>query len=126
MYRISPFTYLVSAMLSTGLANADVTCSATEYLKFNSPAGQNCGEYMSPYINAAGGYLLNNDTTACEFCTIKDTNTFLASVNSFYSERWRNFGLLWSYIIFNVCGAILFYWFYRVPRKARSKKEKKE
>lgn len=125
MYRVSPFTYLVSAMLSVGLSNTDVVCSADELLKFNAPSGQTCGQYMAPYISAAGGYVQNSTATACEFCSIKDTNTFLATVNSFYSERWRNFGLLWAYIIFNVCGAVLLYWLVRVPKK-KAKKEKKE
>lgn len=124
MYRVSPFTYLVSAMLSVGLANTAVTCAEKEYLKFSAPVGQNCGQYMAPYIETAGGYLRNSTATSCEFCSINDTNAFLATVNSFYDQRWRNFGLLWSYIVFNVCGAVLLYWLVRVPKKA--KKVKKE
>jgi ABC-type multidrug transport system permease subunit len=32
MYRISPFTYLISGMLSVGLANQSVHCSPIEVL----------------------------------------------------------------------------------------------
>jgi ABC-type multidrug transport system permease subunit len=35
MYRVSPFTYLVSAMLSTGVSGADAICEPVEFLKFS-------------------------------------------------------------------------------------------
>ncbi|KAE8453210.1 hypothetical protein EG329_011277 [Mollisiaceae sp. DMI_Dod_QoI] len=124
MYRVSPFTYLVSGMMSTGLANTKVVCSSIEYLHFNPPSGQTCSTYLAPYISFAGGYLKNpNATTNCSFCTVEDTNVFLAGVNAFYSQRWRNFGLMWVYIVFNVVGAVAMYWLVRVPKKEKVKKE---
>lgn len=125
MYRVSPFTYLVSAMMSVGLANAKVTCADIEYLHFEPRAGETCLQYMSEYIsNNGGGYVLNeNATTDCSFCTISETNTFLASIESHYDQRWRDFGLLWVYIIFNAGAALLIYWWARVPKKAKAKKE---
>ena len=127
MYRVSPFTYLVGGMLSTGLANTNVECSDIEYLNFNPAPGMNCSTYLEPYISVAGGYLTDATKGAssnCQFCPVSDTNTFLASFNSYYSHRWRNFGLIWAYIVFNVAGAVFLYWLVRVPKKA--KKEKKD
>lgn len=122
MYRVSPFTYLVGGMLSTGLANVQVTCADIEYSTFNPPSGQSCGEYLQRYISVSGGYVTNaNATQDCQFCSVADTNTYLASVSSRYSERWRNFGIMWAYIAFNVCGAIFLYWLARVPRKRKTK-----
>ncbi len=93
MYRVSPFTYLVSAMLSTGVANTAVVCAANEFMKFAPPNGTTCGEYMKTYISTVGGYLQDaSNTKECSYCTISDTNTFLASVQSNYDDRWRNFG----------------------------------
>ena len=127
MYRVSPFTYLVSAMLSVGVANTQVTCAPNELLTFDPPAGQTCYQYLEDYMVKAGGYLTNdNATTACSFCSVSDTNTALASVVSHYSDRWRNFGILWAYIAFNICGALFVYWLTRVPKKPKTKKEKKE
>jgi len=123
MYRVSPFTYLVSSMLAVGLANTNVTCASDEFLKFSAPAGQTCATYMADYIAASGGYLQNPNATSCEFCRISETNVFLASVNSFYGQRWRNFGFLWAYVIFNVCGAVFLYWLARVPKKQKEKVE---
>ncbi|KAJ3981928.1 CDR ABC transporter-domain-containing protein [Lentinula detonsa] len=98
MYRVSPFTYLVNAMLSVSLANAPASCSSVKVSVFNPPSGQTCGQYLCDYISFAGGALANpNATSQCEFHSITDTNVFLAQVNSFYSHHWRNFGLMWAY-----------------------------
>jgi ABC-type multidrug transport system permease subunit len=81
---------------------------------------------LNDYIKGTGGYLLDtNATTDCSFCSLSDTNTFLSQVSSYYSQRWRNFGLLFAYIAFNVAGAIFFYWLVRVPKNSK-KKVKKE
>jgi ABC-type multidrug transport system permease subunit len=133
MYRVSPFTYLVDGMMSTGLANTKVVCASIEYLHFDPPSGKTCGDYMAPYINgspgvpAAGGYLLNDNATSdCSFCPIADTNVFLASVSSHYADRWRNFGIMWAFIVFNIFGAVFMYWLVRVPKNSGVKKTKKE
>ncbi|CAI7608425.1 unnamed protein product [Penicillium glandicola] len=125
MYRVSPFTYLVSAMLSTGTAGTNVVCEAVEMLHFEPPSGQTCGEYMSTYIGSAGGYLQNSNATSdCSYCSIDKTDTFLAGVLSYYSDAWRNFGIMWAFIIFNICAAVGIYWLARVPKGSRSKKTK--
>lgn len=93
MYRVSPFTYLVDAMLSVGVANTDVVCADNEYLTFAPANGQTCAQYMKTYIASSGGYLqtgTEDSTTACSFCTIAKTNAYLTQVSSSYSHRWRN------------------------------------
>ncbi|KKY22769.1 putative abc [Phaeomoniella chlamydospora] len=125
MYRVSPLTYLVSGVLSVGLTDKAVTCSSTEILRFE-PAldNQTCGEYMSPYMSVAGGYLLDSSaTTNCGYCSYSTTNTFLASISANYSDRWRNFGLLFVFIIFNIAMAVFIYWLARVPKKNNTVKE---
>lgn len=126
MYRISPFTYLVSGMMSTGLANTQVVCADIEYLHFNTPSGMTCQSYLENYRGFAGGYPkpgTENSTSECSFCPISETNDFLKGVNSFYDQRWNDFGYLWVFIIFNIFGAIGMYWLVRVPKKAKQKKE---
>ncbi|KAL7268765.1 Multidrug resistance protein [Rhizina undulata] len=123
MYRVSPFTYLVSAMLSTGVANNVVECASIELATFNPPSGQTCLEYMTAYMSLAGGKLIDpNATSQCKFCSITSTNTFLASVDITYDDRWRNFGLMCVYIIFNLCAAVGIYWLARVPKTPRKTK----
>ncbi|KAI1390698.1 ABC-2 type transporter-domain-containing protein [Hypoxylon trugodes] len=118
MYRVSPLTYIISAMLSTGLANHEVQCDTIELLHFQPPPGQTCGDYMAPFNQVAFGAVYNPEaTSACEFCSLSNTNTFLATVDTFYSDRWRNFGLIWVYIAFNTGATLLLYWLARVPKK---------
>lgn len=147
MYRVSPFTYIVEGMLSIGLANQEITCAQNEYVKFLPPGDQTCAAYMEPYISQVGGYLQDPNATAeCNYCTYSSTNVFLSAVSAKYSHVWRDYGILWAYIIFNgefqqsclsafgvtlltlsisVCGAVFFYWVFRVPKKPKNKKEKK-
>lgn len=125
MYYMSPFTYLVSGMLSTGVANTDVTCASNEYLRFQPLANQTCEQYMSQYIQTAqAGYVLDPSATSdCQFCPLDSTNQFLASVDIYFKDAWRNFGLMWIYIVFNIAAALFFYWLVRVPKKASKKKQ---
>ncbi|KAL4939057.1 hypothetical protein BDV06DRAFT_231303 [Aspergillus oleicola] len=118
MYRVSPFTYLVSAMLSTGLSGTNVECEDVEYLVFNPPANQTCQDYMQTYMDSTqSGYLLDPQATSqCSFCTSDKTDTFLLSIYSKFDEAWRNFGLMWVYIVFNIAGAVFIYWLARVPK----------
>jgi ATP-binding cassette subfamily G (WHITE) protein 2 (PDR) len=123
MYRLSPFTYMVSGMLSVGVANSQVRCADNEYLVFTPPQGQSCGDYMANYKSVYGGYPLDpNSTTDCRYCSIEDTNVFLSSVHANYTDVWRNFGILWVYIVFNIAGALFFYWLARVPKVKKEDK----
>lgn len=130
MYRVSPFSYLVSAMLSVAVANTHVQCASNEYVHFDPPTGMNCSQYLDPYRMAVGGYIepgTEGRTSDCSFCTIYETNVYLAQAQSYYSDRWRNFGILWAYIAFNIAGALFLYWLTRVPKgKKKEKKTKKE
>ncbi|PWY86648.1 ATP-binding cassette transporter [Aspergillus heteromorphus CBS 117.55] len=115
MYRVSPLTYLIGGMLSTGLANAKVTCADIELIEIQPPSNETCGSYLADYIKIAGGAVYNPEATSnCEFCEMTDSNVYLAELSSYYSERWRNFGLMWAYIAFNVFAALFLYWFVRV------------
>lgn len=122
MYRVSPFTYLVSAMLSTGVSGTNVVCEDVELLHFDPPSNMTCQQYMGPFIKRAGGYLSNPDATSnCGFCQMSSTDTYLAMVSSYFSDAWRNFGLMWVYIAFNIAGAVFIYWLARVPKGAKAK-----
>jgi ABC-type multidrug transport system permease subunit len=113
-------------MLSVGVANTAVNCADNEFVRMQPPSGETCGKYLATFVNATGGNLLNPDsTTECVYCSISETNTYLASIGSHYSERWRNFGLIWVYIVFNIFAALGVYWLTRMPKKSL-KKTKKE
>ncbi|PGH14867.1 hypothetical protein AJ79_02729 [Helicocarpus griseus UAMH5409] len=128
LYRVSPFTYLVSAMLSTGLAGTNVVCDPVELLHFNPLPGQTCAQYLELFqqtaqqANKDPGYLINpNATVDCGFCSMLKTDSFLASIGSYYKDAWRNFGFMWAYIVFNIAMAVFIYWLARVPKGAKAK-----
>lgn len=117
MYRVSPFTYLVSAMMSVGIAHAPVYCAPKELRVFDPPDGMTCGAYLEEFISSAGGRLLNGEATSqCEYCQFDSTDGFLATINADYGNRWRDLGILFVFIAFNVVVAVFLYWLMRVPR----------
>lgn len=126
MYRVSPFTYFVSGMLSTSVANAELNCAANEYLLMQPPAGATCGQYLGAFVEATSGSLLDaNATVDCRYCPATSTNSYLESISVDFSDAWRNFGIVWAYIIFNVGAALFIYWLARVPKKVSAGKAKK-
>jgi hypothetical protein len=67
-----------------------------------------------------GGYLKDkNATQGCQFCPARETNDYLRTLNSYYSNRWRNFAIMWGFITFNICAALFLYWLARVPKKQK-------
>lgn len=124
MYRVSPFTYIIEAMLSAGVSNAQVSCADNEFLVFNPPSDRTCGTYMQRYIDQNGGYLVDSSATSnCSYCSVGETNSFLTALSIDPSHAWRDFGLLWVYIVVNIMGALFFYWLVRMPKKAQIAKE---
>jgi ABC-type multidrug transport system permease subunit len=118
MYRVSPFTYLVSAVLSTGLSGGKAECSSIELLTVDPPSGQNCSTYLDQYVDLYQANLLNPEANSgCEICSIRSTDAFLAQLSIKFSDHWRNVGLLFVYVGFNIVMALLLYWLIRVPKK---------
>lgn len=125
MYRISPFTYIVGTLMSTGIADSPVVCAPKEILHFPviPTTANNCGDYLGPYAESTGGFIYNPDATSdCQYCSIANTNTYLESYNIFPHDSWRNFGFMFIYIIFNILACLFFYWLARVPKKTKNKK----
>ncbi|KAK2758216.1 hypothetical protein FQN54_004060 [Arachnomyces sp. PD_36] len=115
MYRVSPLTYLIAGLTSTGLHGRAIECASEEMSVFNPPPGQSCGEYMGPFLESAPGTLYNaGSTQSCQYCSLTNADQFLAASNIYYGERWRNWGIGWAYIGFNVMGAVLLYDVFRV------------
>ncbi|KAF7984655.1 hypothetical protein HWV62_12906 [Athelia sp. TMB] len=116
MYHLSPYTYLIEGLLGQAIGHESITCSSTEFVTLTPPSGQTCGSYMADYISAAGGYLVNSDATSdCQFCSIATTDAFLAeSFNIFYSNHWRDFGIMFAFTVFNIALMYMFTYFFRI------------
>ncbi|KPM43984.1 ABC transporter CDR4 [Neonectria ditissima] len=125
MYRVSPMTYIIGAMLSDGVAKQQVQCSDIEFLTLQPANNLTCGEYLDPFMQSAGGALQDpSSKDQCMFCSIAQTDTYLQAVGVDYNDRWRNFGLIWVYIVFNCFVAVGIYWLARVPKKSAWAKAK--
>ncbi|KAJ5143326.1 uncharacterized protein N7515_002113 [Penicillium bovifimosum] len=126
MHRVSPLTYYVAGISATALHDRPIHCSTRELRSFDPPDGQTCGEYLAEYLRTAPGDLYNPlSTKACEYCPLRSADQYLASREISWDDRWRNFGIYWGYIVFNVIGAIGLYYLFRVmpyTRKNRAHK----
>ncbi|KAK4223039.1 ABC-2 type transporter-domain-containing protein [Podospora fimiseda] len=115
VYRASPFTYLVQALLSATLSGVEITCSDLEQVYVDLPLSddnETCGNYLAPYIEMAGGYVLNPDRRQgqCLYCPL---DTLGEGVG------WRNVGILTAYILVNILAFFGFYWMFRVPKRVK-------
>ena len=118
MYRVSPLTYLVSGIASTGMHARKVVCASNELSRFDPPSGQRCGAYLADWLaTSPGGTLLNpSATTQCEYCPINTADQYLATSRIDWDTRWRNYGIGYAYIVFNICMAVVFYYVFRVQK----------
>jgi ABC-type multidrug transport system permease subunit len=128
MFPVSPATYLVGGVMSAAIAGANVTCSAAEILHLIPPANSTCAAFLSEFADAAGGLLLNPESTdECRYCPLRTTDQFLSRFEIYIKDSWRNFGLMWVYILFNVGCAMGLYWLCRMPKgKGVKRANKKE
>ncbi|KAH8805199.1 putative ABC multidrug transporter [Xylogone sp. PMI_703] len=117
MYRVSPLTYIVSGIAATGLGDRLIRCSVSETSVFNPNIGLDCGLYLQPFLSAAPGQLYNpSATSGCQYCPLSNTKQFLSQSSISLNTRWRNFGIVWAYIVFNGGMAILLYYLFRVRK----------
>ncbi|PWY90711.1 hypothetical protein BO70DRAFT_328580 [Aspergillus heteromorphus CBS 117.55] len=126
MWRVSPLSYYIGGIAATALHGRPIVCSTSELSTFNPPSGQTCGQYLADYLTTATGELYNyNATENCEYCSLRSADQYLAGREIFWDERWRNYGIFWVYIVFNIFAASVFYWFFRVrPYNKKVKAQK--
>ena len=78
-------------MLTVGVAHAEVHCSDIEYIMVQPPSGRTCGDFLGPYIEAAGSQLSNpNATSDCTICSISSTDAFLKQLDLNYDDRCKS------------------------------------
>ncbi|TEY32131.1 hypothetical protein BOTCAL_0755g00010 [Botryotinia calthae] len=99
LYQLDPFTRLIGGMVVTELQGREVKCSSSELNRFTAPAGQTCGEYMDNFFSSGGiGYIVNNATSACEYCAYKFGEQFYEPLALEYGNRWRDLGIFLAFI----------------------------
>lgn len=115
MYRVSPLTYWVGGIVATILHDRPIQCSKVELSVFDPPAGQTCGEYLAPYLVQSPGILLNAESMSdCQFCALTTADQYVSQNEIVWAERWRNWGIVWVYVAFNIIVATVLYFVFRV------------
>ena len=126
MYRLSPFTYWIGGIVATELHGRNIKCSSREASIFDPPAGQTCGQYLEPILKSGPGQLSNPDATKqCSYCTLRNADQYLAGSEIYWKNRWRNYGIMWAYIAFDIAMAVLLYYLFRVRSRNKAASKKK-
>jgi ATP-binding cassette subfamily G (WHITE) protein 2 (SNQ2) len=149
MYHVTPFTYLLEAMLGLVIHKVPVVCSRDELAIIRPPPGSTCDEYMSSYVMQAGGYVQTLPDGFCGYCQFSNgdqfvsvdafvletsTNASLQGVgfNVFQRNFWKDFRIFAAYVLFNFVFVYVCSWFYLQGYRqisaaaAHSKQKKKE
>ncbi|KAI0842315.1 BcatrD protein [Hypoxylon sp. FL0890] len=96
MYRATPLSYYISAIISTGLSGIDIACSPKDVLKLDPPPGETC----ISYLNSSAYVILNPDNTAnCEVCMYTTADSLLAYFDIYFKDRWWEWGVTIAYNI---------------------------
>ncbi|KAN0117756.1 ABC-2 type transporter domain containing protein [Hyaloscypha variabilis] len=104
LYQLDPFTRLIGGMVVTELHGRTVTCTPKELQHFAATSGQTCGEYMASFFERGGnGYIVNNATSACEYCAYKVGDQFYEGLGLNFGNRWRDLGILAAFVGSNLC-----------------------
>ncbi|KIW86022.1 hypothetical protein Z517_01416 [Fonsecaea pedrosoi CBS 271.37] len=117
MYRVSPFTYIIDGIVATALHSRKVVCSENEMSIFSPPPNMTCGQYLAPYLQLAPGTLYNPAATSnCEYCALSVADQYLGPRGISWGQRWRNFGLVWAYVAFDLFMIPLLYYTFRMKK----------
>ncbi|ORX88633.1 hypothetical protein K493DRAFT_384766 [Basidiobolus meristosporus CBS 931.73] len=96
MYWIDPFHYWVEGLVVNELHGLPVNCASNEFVTFNPPSGQTC-------IHNSPGYLRDpNDTQSCQYCSYSLGDSYYQPLKWSFDHRWRNFGIMVGFWIFNL------------------------
>ncbi|CAJ2504930.1 Uu.00g123240.m01.CDS01 [Anthostomella pinea] len=99
LYQLDPFTRLIGGTVSTALEGIEVHCKNSELNVFTAPEGQTCGTYMTSFFaNSGPGYLVNNDTSDCQYCAYHFGQEFYEPLGISYGHRWRDLGIFLAFV----------------------------
>jgi ABC-type multidrug transport system permease subunit len=116
MYYLSPFTYLIGGLVANSISGTTVVCAPSELNIFNPPSGQTCQSFAGAFVEVSGKLLNPEATSNCEYCRYSVGDQYLHTLNMSLDDRWRNFGFMWVYILFNAFCVFLFFYLTKVAR----------
>ncbi|KAL7265866.1 ATP-binding cassette transporter snq2, partial [Rhizina undulata] len=72
MYHLSPFTYLISGLMSKVIHDVPIICAPLEINILQPPANETCASYIAQFLDTTEmGKVYNPDATAnCQYCRV--------------------------------------------------------
>ncbi|KAI9474016.1 MAG: ABC-2 type transporter-domain-containing protein [Benjaminiella poitrasii] len=120
MYWLDPYHYVIEGLVVNVMDSVPVVCQNDDFYQIPVPPGQTCGEYMSDFFNSGGlGYVANNGSLdMCNYCPYSLGNDYYeARIGWKFSYRWRDFGILCAFSIFNVFAFMVFVFLFRKAKR---------
>ncbi|EGC32790.1 hypothetical protein DICPUDRAFT_155216 [Dictyostelium purpureum] len=111
VYDLNPCTHFLIGIITNVLKNVDVRCAQDDFVKFiKDPVFATCEEYGYEFINVtkADGYVETLENGDCGYCTFKAGSEYYESRGWDYDHRWRSFGIVTGYWIFNSLLVVVF------------------
>ena len=132
MFHLSPFTYIIEGMVGDAIHGRPVRCTESEFSRIIPPNGQTCDQFLGNFsmrigqaMHGMGYYRDAPDGNGCDYCSMREGEEYLSSIDLSSDNRYRNIGILIAYIAFGyICMFVLFYLF-RVASWQRTKRSKK-
>ncbi|KAG1745080.1 ABC-2 type transporter-domain-containing protein [Suillus paluster] len=115
MYWASPFTYIIQGLLGQAIGGTAISCSSMELVSVNPPDSLTCSDYMTPFMEFAGGYLTNPEAAeGCQYCPYTTADQYMFSrFNIKFSDHWRDLGIVFGFVAFNIIATFWFTYFMR-------------
>ncbi|KAI8376507.1 ABC-2 type transporter-domain-containing protein [Radiomyces spectabilis] len=120
MYWLDPYHYLIEGLVVNVMDSVPVVCGSNDFIQINAPPNQTCGQYMANYFSSGGlGYLEDpNATGTCNYCQYSAGNDYYETrIGWHFDNRWRDFGILCAYYVFNVFAFMFFVYLFRKARR---------
>ncbi|KAJ3023036.1 hypothetical protein HKX48_004518 [Thoreauomyces humboldtii] len=119
LYWANPFHYFIEGVIGNELGGVPVQCeSGSSSTLINIPSGQTCAQYFTEYFarNAPGQLVDGSATGSCGFCPFAVGDDFVDTLGWTFAHRWRNFGFLAMFWIFNLFMVALLVRVYKTGR----------
>ncbi|KAI8983430.1 ABC-2 type transporter-domain-containing protein [Pilobolus umbonatus] len=120
MYWLDPYHYVIEGLVVNVMHDVKVVCSGSDFIQIPVPSGETCGAYMSEFFATAGnGYIENeNATDMCNYCPYtRGQQYYENSIGWSFDNRWRDFGILCAYYVFNVVAFLFFVFLFRKAKR---------
>jgi ATP-binding cassette subfamily G (WHITE) protein 2 (SNQ2) len=115
IFWVNPLRYFLGGTVSNVLHGVVAHCKESDLTIFDSPQNATCFEYAEAFLSANPGYLTNPDATSdCGYCRYNVGDDYAATLDYYYSDRWRNWAVLLGWALLNMLAVWFFTWLYRI------------